>query len=237
MSGKRITELLQNNEYAGRGIVLGLDPLGKNAMIAYFLMGRSTNSRNRVFLENGDDLLIKAFDESKMEDPSLIIYSPVRVCGEYTIVTNGDQTDTVFDALNEGSCFEDALRQRTYEPDAPNYTSRISGMTRIAGGEYTYKLSIIKRFDTGKAACLRQFFDYEPVAGCGHFLHTYLGNGEPLPRFQGEPVAVELPFTDIDDFTGQLWQSLNKDNKVSLVTRFISLADGTFSQRIVNSNQ
>ena len=236
MSGKDITALLSNNEYAGRGIILGLDKAGKNAVIAYFLMGRSVNSRNRVFVENGNGLLIRAFDESKMEDPSLIIYSPILVSANNTIVTNGDQTDTVYEALQNGGCFEDALRKRTYEPDAPNYTSRISGMVTVAEAACTYKLSILKRLDTDNPACLRQFFDYEAVAGTGHFIHTYLGNDEPLPRFCGEPVRLELPFADIDEFTAALWRSLNADNKVSLVTRYISLADGEYSQRIINRN-
>lgn len=237
MAVQSLTELLKNNEYAGRGIVIGVDKKAENAVIAYFLMGRSVNSRNRVFLENGDDLLIKAFDESKMEDPTLIIYSPLRVLGNRTIVTNGDQTDTIYDDIKAGGCFEGALRKRTYEPDAPNFTSRISGMVTLDKGACGYVLNILKRFDTDNDACLRQTYEYEPVAGVGHFIHTYMGNGEPLPRFQGEPEIVEMDFNGIDDFTEQVWSSLNADNKVSLVTRYISLADGSYTQRIVNRNK
>ena len=237
MTELNLNRLLEENEYAGRGIVIGLDKDGENAVIAYFLMGRSVNSRNRVFLENGDDLLIKAFDESKLEDPTLIIYSPLRAAGNKTIVTNGDQTDTVYDGLQAGGCFEDALRSRTYEPDAPNYTPRISGMVTIENGVCSYKLSILKRLSADEPAILRQFFDYEAAAGTGHFIHTYMGNGEPLPCFVGEPEQVMLDSESIDDFTCRLWNSLNCDNKVSLVTRYISLKDGSYTQRIINRNE
>ena len=228
---------LSNNTYPGRGIVLGLTPDGKKAAIGYFTMGRSVNSRNRIFIDNGDDLKNEAFDPSKLVDPSLIIYAPVRVIGNNTIVTNGDQTDTVYDFIKEGKCFEDALRTRTFEPDPPNFTPRISGMVTVENGEMSYKLSILKSMQNNESSVQRFFFDYaQPISGTGHFLHTYDGDGDPIPTFSGTPKEVEIP-DDIDTFTSILWDNLNNDNKVSLFTRYIDIATGKYETRIENKNK
>ena len=232
-----IGSLLKGNTYPGRGIIIGKTPDGENAVAAYFIMGRSANSRNRIFVEKEGSIYTEPFDASKCTDPSLIIYAAVRQYQNKLIVTNGNQTDTIYDEIKAGGCFQCALKKRTYEPDAPNFTSRISGMVTLEKGGCNYKLNILKRFDTDTEACIRETFDYEPVAGVGHFLHTYMGNGEPLPRFQGEPEIVAMDFADIDDFTKQVWESLNADNKVSLVTRYVSLKDGSYTQRIVNRNK
>ena len=228
---------LSNNTYPGRGIVLGLTPDGKKAAIGYFTMGRSVNSRNRIFIDNGDDLKNEAFDPSKLVDPSLIIYAPVRVIGNNTIVTNGDQTDTVYDFIKDGKCFEDALRTRTFEPDPPNFTPRISGMVTVENGEMSYKLSILKSMQNNESSVQRFFFDYaQPISGTGHFLHTYDGDGDPIPTFSGTPKEVEIP-DDIDTFTSILWDNLNNDNKVSLFTRYIDIATGKYETRIENKNK
>ena len=228
---------LAGSAYPGRGIVIGVSEDGKYAVTAYFIMGRSTNSRNRVFVEDGEGIRTQAFDPSKMVDPSLIIYAPVRVLGCDTIVTNGDQTDTVYEGLQNGKTFEESLRSREFEPDAPNYTPRISGLMHIEGGSYTYLLSILKSDDADPSSCIRQTFQYEnPKAGEGHFIHTYARNEEPLPSFEGEPVKDDI-CGGIDAFTDLVWNNLNEDNKVSLFVRFISLADGTCETRIVNKNQ
>ena len=228
---------LASNPYPGRGIVIGVSEDGKYAVTAYFIMGRSTNSRNRVFVEEGEGIRTQAFDPSKMVDPSLIIYAPVRVLGNDTIVTNGDQTDTVYEGLQDGKTFEESLRIREFEPDAPNYTPRISGLMHVENGSYTYLLSILKSDDADPSSCIRQTFQYEnPKAGEGHFIHTYARNEEPLPSFEGEPVKVDI-CGDIDAFTSLVWENLNEENKVSLFVRYISLADGTFETRIVNKNQ
>ena len=230
------TELL-GNTYPGRGIVIGMTPDGKNAVIGYFTMGRSVNSRNRVFIDNGDDLKNEAFDPSKLVDPSLIIYAPVRVIGNNTIVTNGDQTDTVYDFVKEGKCFEDALRTRTFEPDPPNFTPRISGMVTLENGKMSYKLSILKSMQNNEQSVQRFFFDYaEPMSGTGHFIHTYDGDGDPIPTFSGTPKEVAIP-SDIDEFTSLLWENLNFDNKVSLFTRFINIETGEYQTRIENKNK
>ena len=235
MVTKNLAEELASNSYPGRGIVLGRSADGKHAVIAYFIMGRSENSRNRVFVEDGAGIKTKAFDESKMVDPSLIIYSPVRVLGKTTIVTNGDQTDTVYDFLQQGKSFEDALRTRTFEPDGPNFTPRVSGVVELESN--CYKLSILKSADGDEASARRYFFDYDaPRAGEGHFIHTYEGDGNPLPSFEGEPTQVKLE-GGIDAFTALVWGSLNGDNKVSLFTRYIDLETGTTDTRIVNKNQ
>ncbi len=226
---------LQQNTYPGRGIVIGRSKDGKNAMIGYFIMGRSENSRNRIFAKEPDGIRTEAFDPAKLVDPSLIIYHPVRVVGDTTVVTNGDQTDTVADFLKEGKTFEEALRTRTFEPDGPNWTPRISGMVETSGD---YRLSILKSADGDENSTRRYFFEYTaPRARGGHFLHTYEHDGNPIPSFTGEPKSVELPYACINCFTEALWNSLNEDNKVSLYTCFINLKTGERTERIVNKNQ
>lgn len=228
-----IEKLLSANTYPGRGIVLGKSSDGKKSVIAYFIMGRSANSRNRIFEENDrGGIRTKAFDESKMEDPSLIIYNPVLKLDGKTIVTNGDQTDTIYDCMSQGHCYRHALLKREFEPDAPNYTPRISGVVKPNGD---YVLSILKS-NMGKPQCLRFFFEYPAVAGMGHFIHTYKCDGDPIPSFEGEPVPVNIN-GDIDSFTDMIWNSLNEDNKVSLFTRFIDLETGSEETRIVNKNK
>ena len=224
---------LKENSYPGRGIVLGRSADGASAVIAYFIMGRSENSRNRVFVEEGQGIRTEAFDPSKLTDPSLIIYAPVRVLNGQTIVTNGDQTDTVYDFLKEGKTFEEALRTRTFEPDAPNFTPRVSGLVLPNGA---YKLSILKSNAGNPDSVQRFFYEYaEPLAGEGHFIHTYRCDGSPIPSFEGDPTAVKIE-GDIDSFTELVWNSLNEGNKVSLFTRFISLTTGETETRILNKN-
>ena len=224
---------LSSNTYPGRGIVLGKSKDGKKAVIAYFIMGRSENSRNRIFVADNKGIKTKAFDEAKLSDPSLIIYSPVRVIDGTTIVTNGDQTDTVYDFINDGKSFEESLRTRTFEPDEPNYTPRISGIVFPNGD---YKLSILKSANGNSASAQRYFYEYnDTIAGAGHFIHTYKCDGNPIPSFDGEPKAVEID-GDIDEFTSNIWSNLNYDNKVSLFTRFIDLETGETDTRIVNKN-
>ena len=236
MALKDLGKILQENAYPGRGIAIGRTEDGTKAVIAYFIMGRSANSRNRVFVTEGDGIRTEAFDPSKMEDPSLIIYAPVRVYENCTIVTNGDQTDTVYEGLKDGLSFTQSLNTRTFEPDAPNYTPRISGIVYMDEGEFDYSLSILKSDLGNPDATLRYTFTYEkPLAGEGRFISTYEGDGNPLPSFAGEPVAVACG-NDIDAITEKLWTSLNEDNKVSLFVRTISLADGTFETRIMNKN-
>ncbi len=231
-----IKQDLAGNSYPGRGIVIGQSADGKNAVIAYFIMGRSVNSRNRVFVEEGAGIRTQAHDPAKLSDPSLVIYAPVRVLGEDTIVTNGDQTDTIYDFLKEGKTFEEALRTRTFEPDGPNYTPRISGIVERGEGSFTYKLSILKSCGGDPDFAQRFFFEYAPKAGLGHFIHTYKQDGDPIPSYEGEPTPVFIE-GDIDAFTASLWQHLNEDNKVSLFTRFIDLETGKAETRIVNKNQ
>ena len=233
-----IGNLLKENTYPGRGIVVGRTPDGKRAAIGYFIMGRSINSSNRVFVAQPDGgIITKAFDESKMVDPSLIIYSPVRVLGNTTIVTNGDQTDTIYEGLEKGLTFEQSLRSRTFEPDGPNFTPRISGEIVLADGGFTYDMSILKSNNGDPEETLRFTFSYDcPKAGEGHFIHTYQGDGSPLPSFEGEPVPVEIS-GDIDSFTKAVWENLNEDNKVSLFVRFIDPKDGSCESRIVNRNE
>ena len=234
MKQQSLTELLQTNPYPGRGIVLGRTADGQSAAIAYFIMGRSENSRNRIFAEDGDGIRTQAFDESKMKDPSLIIYAPVRVLGTKTIVTNGDQTDTAFDGLSKGLSFQEALRCRRYEPDGPNYTPRISGVLDVADCCLSYELSILKSADGCPDSDHRFTFSYSPaLPGEGHFISTYLTDGNPLPSFEGEPRRVSIG-SDLESFTEEIWGALNEENKVSLFTRFISLKDGSFASRIVN---
>ena len=232
-----IQKALGANAYPGRGILIGKSKDGKRAVLAYFIMGRSQNSRNRVFVQDGMGIRTQAFDESKLIDPSLIIYAPVRVLGNKTIVTNGDQTDTLYDLMNNQLTFEQALRTREFEPDAPNYTPRISGILHVEAGHYNYALSILKSNQGDPSSCLRFTFAYNNAKpGEGHFIHTYQGDGNPLPSFEGEPKPVAIP-NDLDAFTSLLWDSLNEDNKVSLFVRFIDIETGAYESRIVNKNQ
>lgn len=229
---------LMSNAYPGRGIMLGRTADGKNAVIAYFIMGRSENSRNRVFVEDGEGIRTQAFDESKLVDPSLIIYAPVRVLDNKTIVTNGDQTDTVFDFMKKGETFEQSLRTREFEPDSPNYTPRISGVIEIKDGKMNMDMSILKSDDGDPDSSLRYTYSYEnPLPGKGRFIHTYMGDGNPLPSYQGEPTVVEVNNDDIDTFTDKVWNALNEDNKVSLFVRYIDIATGKATSRIVNKNK
>jgi IMP cyclohydrolase len=237
MSRISLEQELKGNSYPGRGIVLGESADGKCAVAAYFIMGRSRNSRNRVFVQDGEGIRTQAFDESKMEDPSLIIYAPVRVLGNKTIVTNGNQTDTIAEGLDRQMTFEQSLRSRTFEPDAPNYTPRISGIIHLTGNGFNYALSILKSADGNPDSCERFTYTYSPAAaGTGHFISTYRGDGNPLPSFEGEPKAAELS-GDINSFTELLWSSLNEENKVSLFVRYIDIASGKYETRIMNRNQ
>lgn len=228
---------LKENSYPGRGIVIGKSADGTKAVAAYFIMGRSENSRNRVFVEEGEGIRTQAFDPSKLTDPSLIIYAPVRVLGDTTIVTNGDQTDTVYDGLKAQMTFEQSLRSREFEPDGPNYTPRISGIMEVKDGSYTYSMSILKSSNGNPENCCRYTFSYEnPLAGEGHFIHTYKCDGNPLPSFEGEPKRVEIP-DDMEAFTEMLWNSLNAENKVSLFVRYIDIATGKYETKIINKNK
>ncbi len=231
-----LKEELAGNSYPGRGIVIGRSADGKHAVAAYFIMGRSENSRNRVFVGDGEGIRTQAFDPSKLTDPSLIIYAPVRVLGNKTIVTNGDQTDTIYELMDKQQTFEQALRTRTFEPDAPNYTPRISGILHIESGIFNYAMSILKTSSGNPASCARYTFAYEnPVRGEAHFIHTYMGDGNPLPSFEGEPKLVGLD-GDIDSFTSLVWENLNEENKVSLFVRYIEIETGEYETRIVNKN-
>ncbi len=230
-----IKNLLSSNSYPGRGIIIGKSADGKNAMIAYFIMGRSSNSRNRVFERFDGGMRTKAFDESKLEDPSLIIYNPFRERENIDIVTNGDQTDTIYNALEAGKSFEDALMTREFEPDAPNYTPRISGILYYGDNDFNYSLSILKSADGDPSACDRYFYRYTPRAGIGHFIHTYECDGNPIPSFYGEPEVVTLPNT-AEELAEAVWSSLNEDNKVSLFVRTVSLVDLKTSEFIINKN-
>jgi hypothetical protein len=227
---------LSSTTYPGRGIVIGRSKDGTQAVTAYFIMGRSENSRNRVFVEDGEGIRTEAFDPSKLTDPSLIIYAPVRVLGNKTIVTNGDQTDTIYERMDKQMTFEQSLRIREFEPDGPNYTPRISGILHIENGNYSYAMSILKSNNGNPESCNRYTFAYEkPIAGEGRFIHTYMGDGNPLPSFEGEPTWVEID-GDIDSFTKLVWDSLNDENKVSLFVRFIDIETGKYESRIVNKN-
>lgn len=228
---------LKNNEYPGRGIVIGRSADGKYAVTAYFIMGRSSNSRNRIFVTEGEGIRTEAFDPSKLEDPSLIIYAPVRVLGNDTIVTNGDQTDTIYEGMSAGKTFEQSLRSREFEPDGPNYTPRISGVMHVENGVYDFSMSILKSNDGDPSCCNRYTYTYDnPAAGEGRFIHTYMHDGNPLPSFQGEPKKVELK-GDIDSFTELVWNSLNEENKVSLFVRYIDIETGKYETRIENKNK
>ena len=232
-----LAQELAENAYPGRGIVIGRSPDGKRAVTAYFIMGRSSNSRNRIFAVEGEGIRTEAFDPSKLEDPSLIIYAPVRVLGNQTIVTNGDQTDTIYEGMDRQLTFEQSLRSREFEPDGPNYTPRISGVMHLENGNYDYAMSILKSNHGNPDSCNRFTFAYEnPAAGEGHFIHTYMHDGNPLPSFEGEPKLVEIS-GDIDEFTDMIWNSLNEENKVSLFVRYIDITTGQYENRIVNKNQ
>lgn len=229
---------IASTSYPGRGIVIGKSADGSKAVIAYFIMGRSENSRNRVFAETEDGIKTQAFDPSKLVDPSLIIYSPVRVLGKKTVVTNGDQTDTVYDLMNEGQTFEQSLTTREFEPDGPNYTPRISGIVECENGKMNYAMSILKSADGNPDCCERYTFTYaKPINGLGRFIHTYMSDGNPLPSFEGEPTLVEIGNDDIDTFAAKIWNSLNEDNKVSLFVRYIDIASNKAESRIINKNK
>ena len=233
-------EILAGNDYQGRGIVIGTTPDSTKAVIAYFIMGRSDNSRNRVFCDEGDDVIIYPFDESKVEDPSLIIYAPVRTVANKLIVTNGDQTDTVRDFVKEGKSFKEALETRCFEPDGPNWTPRISGMLTFGDpeenkGPFAYEMSILKSVDADGSDCARYTWSYPSVPGLGHFIHTYEENGDPLPTFQGEPRRVDIP-EDIDDFAEAIWNTLNEDNKISIYVRYTELETGEYESILINKN-
>ena len=232
-----IAEELKNNSYPGRGIIIGSSAHGTKAVTAYFIMGRSENSRNRVFVEDGQGIRTQAFDPAKLSDPSLIIYAPVRVLGNKTIVTNGDQTDTIYEGMDRQMTFEQSLRSREFEPDAPNYTPRISGIMHIENGTYNYAMSILKSNNGNPDSCHRYTFAYEnPAAGEGHFIHTYMHDGNPLPSFEGEPKLIAVP-DDMEAFAELLWENLNPDNKVSLFVRYIDIATGKATSKIINKNQ
>lgn len=238
MQKMSLEDKLKSNSYPGRGIVVGKSANSKYAVVAYFIMGRSINSRNRVFVTDGDGIRTQAFDPSKLTDPSLIIYSPVRVLGDYTITTNGDQTDTIYDGMKDGKTFEQSLRIRKFEPDEPNYTPRISAVINTAEKDsFGFTISILKSNDGDPSSTQRFTYDYEtPKSGEGFFIHTYTGDGNPLPTFSGEPEKVELSGS-IDEFTDMLWDSLNEDNKVSLFVRYIDLETKKFETRIINKNK
>ena len=237
MEIKKISQELSSNSYPGRGIILGRSADNKKAVIAYFIMGRSENSRNRVFVEEGEGIRTQAFDPAKLTDPSLIIYAPVRVLGNKTIVTNGDQTDTIYEGMDKQMTFEQSLRSRKFEPDEPNYTPRISGIMHIENGTYNYAMSILKSNNGNPDSCHRYTFAYEnPAAGEGHFIHTYKCDGNPLPSFEGEPKLIAIP-NDMDEFVSTLWNSLNEDNKVSLFVRYIDIASGAYETKIINKNK
>ncbi len=237
MEIKSVASELNSLAYHGRGIILGKSVDGKNAVIAYFIMGRSENSRNRVFVEDGDGIRTQAFDESKMVDPHLIIYAPVRVLGNKTIVTNGDQTDTIYNLMDSQYTFEQALRSREFEDDAPNYTPRISGVVRLENNDMNFALSILKSAEGDSSSCQRYTYAYSnPIAGKAKFIHTYKCDGSPLPSFEGEPKTLQLPDADIDETADIIWKNLNADNKVSLFVRYINLETGKFDSRIINKN-
>ncbi len=227
---------LQENSYPGRGIIIGKSKDGKKAVMAYFIMGRSENSRNRIFVEDGEGIRTQAFDPSKLTDPSLIIYAPVRVLGNKTIVTNGDQTDTIYELMDRQQTFEQALRTREFEPDAPNYTPRISGILHVENGRFNYALSILKSNNGNPESCNRFTFAYsDSPAGEGHFIHTYKCDGNPLPSFEGEPKRIAVS-DDIEEFANELWNKLNDENKVSLFVRYIDIETGKYESKIINKN-
>lgn len=231
----KIGEIIKDNSYVGRGIIVGKTPDGKKAATAYFIMGRSENSRNRIFVENGEEVIIHPFDASKVEDPSLIIYSPIRVIENNLIVTNGDQTDTIYDFVKDGKTFAQALETREFEPDAPNFTPRISAMLTFDESNFTYEMSILKSADSEGTVCNRYTYSYPSLKGLGHFIHTYQHDGNPIPTFCGEPERVVIP-DNIDEFTKDIWENLNEQNKISLYVRYIDLETGEIENRMINKN-
>ena len=230
-----IGELIKDNPYVGRGIVIGKTENGKYAVSAYFIMGRSNNSRNRVFVKHGEDLFTEPFDATKVEDPSLIIYAAIRKTENGLIVTNGDQTDTIFNGLLNGLSFSDSLKSREFEPDAPNLTPRISGYITFEKDNFSYEMSILKSADPLGTACNRYTFSYPSLSGLGHFIHTYVTDGNPIPTFQGEPERVSIP-NDINVFTNEIWSNLNEDNKISLYVRYTDFSSGNIIERLINKN-
>ena len=233
---KPIKDLIENNSYVGRGIIIGKSKDSKKAVTAYFIMGRSENSRNRVFVENENEVIIHPFDETKVKDPSLIIYSPIKVIDNQVIVTNGNQTDTIYEYIKNGKSFEEALETREFEPDAPNYTPRISGILKLDEKKLTYKMSILKSADEDGSECNRYTFSYNSLPGIGHFIHTYMCDGNPIPTFIGEPERVQIP-DDIEEFTNSIWNNLNEQNKISLYVRYIDLETGKVENRLINKNK
>ena len=232
---KNIDDAVRGNSYVGRGIVIGKTADASRLAVAYFIMGRSANSRNRVFTKRDGAIFTEPYDVSKVEDPSLIIYAALRTLDNKLIVTNGDQTDTVYEGVAKGLSFSDSLKCREFEPDAPNLTPRISGMATLEGGDFTYEMSILKSADAEGTACNRYTFSYPSLAGLGHFIHTYVCDGNPIPTFQGEPERVRIP-DSIDELTDSLWNALDNDNKISLYVRYVSLADGSTEDRLINKN-
>ena len=235
MTIKELSAEIGSTSYPGRGIVIGRTPDGKKAAIAYFIMGRSANSRNRIFVKKDGVLYTEPFDASKVQDPSLIIYAAVRTYQDQLIVTNGDQTDTIYEGLERGIGFSDALTLREFEPDAPNFTPRISALLSLSGG-FRYQMSILKSIDEDGSACARYTFDYPAKAGLGHFIHTYVTDGDPIPTFQGEPERIRIP-DDINAFTDEIWENLNEDNKISLYVCYTDLTTGDVTERIINKNK
>ena len=231
-----IEELIKGNSYVGRGIIIGKSEDGKKAVTSYFIKGRSENSRNRIFVENGEEVIIHPFDASKVEDPSLIMYSPIRVIDNKLIVTNGDQTDTIYDFIKDGRGFSEALETREFEPDAPNLTPRISGMITFDEGDFRYDMSILKSADAKGTACNRYTYTYSPLNGLGHFIHTYVCDGNPIPTFQGEPERVAIP-NCIDEFTDSIWNNLDENNKISVYVRYVDLKTGEVENRMINKNK
>ena len=231
-----VGELIKGNSYVGRGIVIGKSQDGKKAVAAYFIMGRSNNSRNRIFTEKGGEVFTEPFDASKVEDPSLIIYAAIRSYKNSLVVTNGNQTDTIVDGLKNGLSFSEALKSREFEPDSPNFTPRISGIVNFDGGDFDYEMSILKSADDKGSECNRYTFSYKPLAGLGHFIHTYVCDGTPIPTFQGEPERIAIP-DDIDEFTDKLWNNLDADNKISLYVRYVDLDGGKTENRLINKNK
>ncbi len=235
-TSKTMGEVIKDNAYAGRGIVVGKTADGSKAAIAYFIMGRSENSRNRVFREEGEDVVIYPFDESKVEDPSLIIYSPLRVIDNKVIVTNGDQTDTIYDFVKENKSFSDALKTREVEPDRPNWTPRISAMLTLDNDDFSYEMSILKSADEEGSACARYTYSYPAIDGIGHFIHTYEHDGNPLPTFQGEPRRITVP-DSMEEFMDDIWDNLNEQNKISIYVRYIDLKTGEVNSKLINKNK